>query len=365
MVSVFVVVVVVVVCLFWFCCCLVHLGVGNFFLLYGYRLAGNRTVWSSAYNSWKSGKYGPDIRRPHPAKPAIKPQNHGFNWSSNLPPVQKFKQVFDTKGFDIGKGYSYLSLMAKKGKIDFDVVGGYDLPTRWFSDLDFDILRDPPLRNVKSVATALTSSLHVHQTNNKTPAVGDHITVRLDLRDIQGHLVHRGGHEVRVWMLSTSGSFSWADSKAAAADVTDLGNGSYVASLPVLWPGRTHVVAALMRPREFRGLMLRLLNKMKSLFQITAAFVRGGFEQVTYCFPIPVIPGFPQVCNMTSLNNGLPWYCGKPSNPSLTCSDWIKTRSTEFPSNFPLSKTENDLFQDYFTRFVLFILIQNLSSVEL
>ena len=102
------------------------------------------------------------------------------------------------------------------------------------------------------------------------------MTARVVLFDAAGRAVQKGGHEVRVWMVGKGPT-----SRAAAVDVTDMRNGTYVASLPVLWGGETEVRASLVRPREFRRVLLTLMEKMKMMNQVVVAFVSGGMEEVS------------------------------------------------------------------------------------
>ena len=318
--------------------------------LYGQN-SGKTSNWTSVFkNNTQTPLYGQNSGKTSNWTTALK-NNKNVGQS---PPAQRetltsprvIRHVVDTSRFGKRDGYEYLTRLLNNGKIDFEASGRYHLPTLWFSELDLDILNDPPLTDLEAVARPTTSLLHVTQvTRRKGLRVGDHVTVRVDLRDSRGRPVHKGGHSVRVWM--TCGS------KMAAAEVEDLNNGSYRASLPVLWPGETIVLAALMRPREYRGIVLRILNKMKTFLLDTAHYTRNGTSQMTYCLSIPVIPGFPEVCNMTLLNYGLQWYCGKPSKKGLECSDWLETRAAEVPNRFSLSKPENDLFLPYLTRSVL------------
>lgn len=114
--------------------------------------------------------------------------------------------------------------------------------------------------------------------------------------------------------------------RAAALHVTDMQNGSYVSSFPVLWPGRTVVNASIIFSRDQQHLMLKTLLRLKNPQPLTGVFVRGRVQQATFCGPFPVIPGFPVACNLTSLNGGLDWFCGKPTKAPLTCADWRLTR---------------------------------------
>ena len=141
--------------------------------------------------------------------------------------------------------------------------------------MEREILKDEPLTDLSTVAFPNTSQLEVLGLGPGGRAkVGQHVTARVLLKDEAGRAVVKGGHEVRIWMVDTDNEAS------VAADVTDLHNGTYVASLPVLWTGTIEVRAALVRPREFRRVWLTLLDKMKMTNQIQAIFVSNQTEQV-------------------------------------------------------------------------------------
>ena len=139
------------------------------------------------------------------------------------------------------------------------------------------MLKDEPLTDLSTVASPLTSQLQlVGVAPGGRVGVGQNVTVRVLLKDEVGRAVLTGGHEVRVWMVGQANKTSYK----AAVDVMDLRNGTYVASLPVLWSGKIEVLASLLRPREFRRVVLTLMDKMKMMNQIPAAFVNGKTEQV-------------------------------------------------------------------------------------
>ena len=54
-------------------------------------------------------------------------------------------------------------------------------------------------------------------------------------------------------------------------------------------------------------------------------------------------------CNFTSLNSGLPWYCGKPIHKLLECNDWKFVRKGTHGINNSLTACEKDLL---YLRFV-------------
>lgn len=209
--------------------------------------------------------------------------------------------------------------------------------------MERDILADGPLTDLTTLASPDTSQLNmVGMNKDRKVTVGETITVRVIVKDTKGRPVLKGGHQVRVWMVGKEKT-----PRSAAVDVTDFNNGTYVASVPVLWSGRFEVRAALNRPREFNRLALSLMNTMKMMNGIVGSFVSGTEEEVTMCSFIPVVPGYQQLCNLTSLNWGLPWYCGRPSTPGVQCQHWAWSSFLEFPYRYPLTDTENALMSQY------------------
>ena len=134
------------------------------------------------------------------------------------------------------------------------------------------------MTDLATLPSSLTSRLQLVWT---TPGqkvkvkVGQGVVVRVHLRDESGRAVSKGGHLVRVWLVGKDDT-----PRAAAVDVTDLRNGTYVASLPALWGGKVEVRAAVMVPRELYRVLLVLLDRMKMTGQIAATFASHGTEQV-------------------------------------------------------------------------------------
>ena len=59
--------------------------------------------------------------------------------------------------------------------------------------------------------------------------VGDHVTLRVDMRNGRDERVVAGGDEVRVWLKH--------DTQLIAANVLDLNNGSHLATALLPWRG--------------------------------------------------------------------------------------------------------------------------------
>lgn len=155
------------------------------------------------------------------------------------------------------------------------VLCSYPLPDEWLTPVEQEILDGPPVTDLKAVASPLTSTIAIE--GHTKVKYGDKVKVVVQLRDEKGREVVSGGHEVRVWMVRKGEGTGLR----AAADVTYLRHGMYVALLPVLWSGETQVLAALVRPREFRRVALKLLDHMKMLIPIIMEYTDQHTSQVS------------------------------------------------------------------------------------
>ena len=174
-----------------------------------------------------------------------------------------------------GQLVSYGSLHVKINET-FICPVSYHLADEWLTPMDKEILADEPVKDLTTVASSETSLLEAAPLpRSRVVGVGDEVTVRVILKDAKGRPVLKGGHEVTVWMVGKD-----ARRRAAAVDVKDLRNGTYVATLAILWSGEVEVRAALLRPRQFRRVLLTLLDTMKMMQMMTAAFVSERTEQV-------------------------------------------------------------------------------------
>ena len=152
----------------------------------------------------------------------------------------------------------------------------YRVADEWLTPMDKEILEDGPVKDLATVASRKTSLLEAYpMPRGGVVKMGDNVTVRVILKDTRATPVLTGGHEVLVWMVGKG-----PRGRAAAVDVVDLRNGTYVTSLPMLWSGKVEVRAALVRTREFRRVLLTLMDTMKMIQLTVAAFVSGKTEQV-------------------------------------------------------------------------------------
>lgn len=166
--------------------------------------------------------------------------------------------------------------------------------------------------------------------------VGDVITFRVDVRDGRGRAIATGGDQVRVWMVDSKNKAN------QAGHVIDLGNGSYVSSMPLSWPGSVHIRASIAYNSAVIRVHFFLRNIAKTVRPLGAGFVSPYDSEATLCSPFPVIQGYEvhQLCNFTDLNGGVPWYCGKPRKPQLGCRHWRYVFDTDFITPMPITEAE-------------------------
>ena len=107
--------------------------------------------------------------------------------------------------------------------------------------------------------------------------VGDRILLRVDLYDQRGNIRTRGGDEVRIWLKDPEQGHS------TAAEVIDLGNGSYTGEATLKWTGLTHVRACLAYSREFLRLVIELRHALLSTRWIIQRFrnQQGNVSEVS------------------------------------------------------------------------------------
>lgn len=156
----------------------------------------------------------------------------------------------------------------------------------------------------------------------------------MDVKDGNGNQKKQGGDDIRVWISDTH------NQAFQASDVIDMGNGSYISDIPFSWAGSISIKASLKYNVEIQRVHFLLRNVLKTTKLIGAGFESPFSSEATPCSPFPGIPGFHELCNFTSENGGLSWYCGKPRNSGLHCRHWKYNFDFPFTSPFPLTAAE-------------------------
>ena len=169
------------------------------------------------------------------------------------------------------------------------------------------------------------------------PSVGDCVRVQVDVRDGRGNQLCRGGDDIRVVLQEPNkGAF-------LSTDVHDLGNGSYIADIPLLWEGSPYIKASLSYNTELVRAHQYVRSALKSLKFISAVFQTKFASEATLCDTLPILSWYKNTCNLTEGNGGIEWYCGRPGNTKLDCSNWSYNIELDFVNPLPLTKAELEL----------------------
>ncbi|XP_076450891.1 NXPE family member 1-like isoform X2 [Babylonia areolata] len=203
-------------------------------------------------------------------------------------------------------------LLPQLRKIGFKVIKGFgkhhEKPR---TEYERRMLSTPPLQDFRLAADELRSKVHV-LSPRPFYHTGDRFQVRVDLYDGYGQPRTLGGDEIRMRLVSNSGH-------TVAADVRDLGNGSYLGTTLLPWNGTASAQVYLAFPRESFSEAIRAVLTTQTIMWIAAKYQYGSAKELTGCLPSFPIPGYRDVCNLTQFNGGLPYYCGRPTDKRLKC----------------------------------------------
>ncbi|XP_055892455.1 NXPE family member 1-like [Biomphalaria glabrata] len=215
-------------------------------------------------------------------------------------------------------------------------------------EFEKEYLSYPPLEDMKQLPDLNLSTITVFGSINDTVHcdIGDVIRGRVDLVDSYGHSRHRGGDEVRMWLVSKS-----KKQFRTSGHVTDLNNGSYLITGHCLWPGNIQINVAVVYPREYIRTVIHQAQLSASRF-IYGNFIRNTTQEATICWSLPNIIGRSCVCNLTYLT-GQPFYCGQPVDARLTCKDWAATSAAPLIQPINVTMQERNLILKIPTRHIL------------
>ena len=170
------------------------------------------------------------------------------------------------------------------------------------------------LLDIDTAGSPLNSSVTVLNPKRKY-VTGESVRVRVDIRDGKGRQLARGGDDIRVTLEGDGGALS--------GHVVDLNNGSYLADLPLLWPGEPKVKVALAKNFEIYRAFYQSRNVLKTTLPMLGRFSNElNQSEHTFCSPFSDFTLFrnKKLCNLTSENSDLDWYCVKPTNTMIKCS---------------------------------------------
>ncbi|XP_055890467.1 NXPE family member 1-like [Biomphalaria glabrata] len=215
-------------------------------------------------------------------------------------------------------------------------------------EFEKEYLNYPPLEDMKQLPDMKLSKITMFGMNNDTVRcdIGDVINGRVDLVDSYDHPRHRGGDEVRMWLVSKS-----EKQFRTSGHVTDLNNGSYLLTGHCLWPGNIQINVAVMYPREYMRATMHQAQLSVSRY-IYGNFIKNSTQETTICWSLPNVIGRSCVCNLTHLS-GQSFYCGKPIDTRLTCNDFAATSVGPMTQPKNVTLQERDLIHKIPTRHIL------------
>ena len=199
------------------------------------------------------------------------------------------------------------------------------------------------LLDINTAGTTVGSSVTVLE-YKQSYIKGESLRIRVDIRDGYGRQLTRGGDDIRVTLEGSDA--------ALAGHVTDLGNGSYLAVLPLLWTGQAEVKVQLQKNVELYRVFYHAKSGLKTLGQLSGVFNKGSILKTSVCSSFPNISAYNNmpVCDLSSNNGGLDWFCAQPKHTNLSCDDLLRIKGKFSHAGFlpmPSSLAEKALIQRY------------------
>ncbi|KAH3793867.1 hypothetical protein DPMN_147390 [Dreissena polymorpha] len=111
-----------------------------------------------------------------------------------------------------------------------------------------------------------------------------------------------------------------------ASHMHDHDNGTYSVRIRIPWAGTTVIRVKNAAKIENTCLRLRTMDtygtsvfSMKNVWGIGGKFLYKNETDFTVCLPSEMMVNHTRVCNYTSINDGLPWFCAHPRPKELSC----------------------------------------------
>ncbi|KAI4531963.1 hypothetical protein MG293_018477 [Ovis ammon polii] len=162
-----------------------------------------------------------------------------------------------------------------------------------------------------------TSTYHLRSPAQTSYTLGGYLEAILIARDHQGRPKAHGGDLFRAQLLGP-------DLKAGVpGDVTDLENGTYLLTLPLLWAGQAQVQVRLIHSSEAVGVLRGIWRDQWATVDFTGYF-RGptGYEETVTCNVNPLLIGEEEgTCYYRDEDSGELWFCARP--PTLPCDSLV------------------------------------------
>ncbi|XP_072018577.1 NXPE family member 3-like [Amphiura filiformis] len=151
----------------------------------------------------------------------------------------------------------------------------------------------------------------------------DTIELIITARDCKNRTLNSGGDYLWTWIKTDSLNAS----QTQEGNITDVGNGTYIARFTLRWIGEVTPVVAVIRTRQEINYLRQWRQKVPARFCYNGTF---ELRNVTTTVPCHITPWMNltntniklgktrHLCNFTDPFTGAPWYCIKP--PNMPCS---------------------------------------------
>ncbi|XP_053376903.1 NXPE family member 4-like [Mercenaria mercenaria] len=182
-----------------------------------------------------------------------------------------------------------------------------------------EALTFPPCKDINQAASTQYSKVSLADHSKDTYAIGETIRAVVTLYNGYGKRKHSGGDQIRATIESNMFLAS------APCVVTDNRDGTHVVFCEALWSGDSKINVSLAYTREVITRLYGRKLKTLSLFPIYGTYMKGNYTEDTLCHPIHknllTLTNYTEICDLTSQNSGMPFFCGRPSNENLLCED--------------------------------------------
>ncbi len=157
----------------------------------------------------------------------------------------------------------------------------------------------------------------------------DTVELIITARDCNRTVLKSGGDFLWMWIKTDS----LKASQTQEGNITDVGNGTYIARFTLRWVGEVKPVIAVVRTREEVEHLRNLRKAIPNRFAYNGYFKFNGSSEIVPCHTTPwmnlkftkvKISKTRHLCNFSDPSTSSPWFCIKPLN--MPCSAYDFTR---------------------------------------
>lgn len=166
----------------------------------------------------------------------------------------------------------------------------------------------PPLLDVTFASSASNSIATVVNGNSGTSlTVGDTLNIEVQMRDFAGRPKRHGG-DFLLTRLSNPQLGA-----AVSGVVTDRGDGTYLVSFRVSWPGESRPEVALVHSSEEVAVLERVREAVPDKVSFWGTFVSGGRKERSACHVfLNATAGGGELCDFGDAERSESWSCTRP-----------------------------------------------------